>query len=156
MDTGTVADRLAILDLEGEYARAWDVADAEGWASVFTENGVFEMGAFSGRSPERLVGRASLAEFCRSINSSYSGLHLMHIPRLSIDGDCARGWIHFDFRAHHSGEILCVTGLYHATYERRSEGWRIRHRFEQAVFDGTEYEAIPQSVAGAWNPKGAA
>jgi 3-phenylpropionate/cinnamic acid dioxygenase small subunit len=35
--------RLAIMDLEAEYARAWDAGDAEGWAAVFTEDGVFDM-----------------------------------------------------------------------------------------------------------------
>jgi 3-phenylpropionate/cinnamic acid dioxygenase small subunit len=35
--------RLAIMDLDAEYARAWDAGDAEGWAAVFTEDGVFDM-----------------------------------------------------------------------------------------------------------------
>jgi hypothetical protein len=38
-----VEARLEIINLEAEYARSWDVGDANGWASVFTENGTFEM-----------------------------------------------------------------------------------------------------------------
>ena len=38
-----VAAHLAILNLEGEYARTWDTVDPEGWAGLFTREGVFEM-----------------------------------------------------------------------------------------------------------------
>lgn len=34
--------RLAILDLEARSAKTWDLADAEGWADLFTPDGVFE------------------------------------------------------------------------------------------------------------------
>ena len=78
--------QLAILNLEGEYARTWDIGDAEGWASLFTEDGVFEMAAVGKRPLQRYEGRSALANFCRTINASYQGLHLMHVPSLSIDG----------------------------------------------------------------------
>ena len=35
------ADHLSILNLEGEYARRWDTQDAEGWAALFSDRGVF-------------------------------------------------------------------------------------------------------------------
>ena len=34
-----IADRLAILQLEADYARTWDTRDAAGWAGLFTDDG---------------------------------------------------------------------------------------------------------------------
>lgn len=46
-ETGALMeDHLALLNLEGEYARTWDTGDAEGWSSLCVL-------VSSGRTPER-------------------------------------------------------------------------------------------------------
>ena len=132
-----VEDRLALLELEGAYARTWDAADAEGWAGLFTPDGVFEMAALGERPGARLEGHHRLREFCRDVNTQFQGLHTLHLPTLAVDGDRATGSLHFEF---HSGrstpqarEVASVTGLYEVRYRRTDAGWRIEHRFERAT-----------------------
>jgi len=148
-------DRLAAIEahieisnLEGEYARTWDTGDAEGWASLFTEDGVFEMAGIGGSAATRIVGRRELADFCTRIGESFEGLHLLHVPSLSIDGDRASGWMHFEFRslkrAEGATELATVAGVYQITYAKTADGWRIRNRYEQAVLRNTgAYFGVP-------------
>lgn len=139
-----VEAHLALLNLEGEYARTWDTGDAEGWASLFTADGVFEMAAAGQMPAARFEGRGALADFCRTINESYEGIHLIHTPSLSIEPLHARGWVHFEYRARHQGELLHVCGVYQVLYQKTSEGWRIRQRYEQAVQRDGEFYGIPK------------
>ena len=37
-----VYDRLALLEMEGDYARCFDMRDGTGWANLFTEDGVYQ------------------------------------------------------------------------------------------------------------------
>jgi uncharacterized protein (TIGR02246 family) len=148
-----VADRLEILQIEGEYARTWDTVDADGWAALFTPDGVFEMVAIGDRPASRFEGRAALAQFCRDINASYEGLHLIHNPSLRIEGDLAFGWIHFEFRYLRTVDGTTThgdtMGVYEVEYVRTDDGWKIRERVETAVTRGTrDFHAIPRR-AGA-------
>jgi len=90
-------DRLAILELEGLYARFFDDHDGAAWAALFTPDGVY-------RSRERrsdlstgtsVRGRESLHAFCN--DAPYTGIHLMHLPQISIDGDRARSRVHMEW-----------------------------------------------------------
>jgi hypothetical protein len=135
--TATLEARLDLLDLEGEYARTWDTGDAEGWAALFTEDGVFEMVGVGDLPGTRVEGQQQLVGFCRQIHESYEGLHLLHAPSLILEGERARGWIHFEFRFLHrmgdAAELGDVAGVYQVAYLRTPAGWRIQHRVEQAV-----------------------
>ncbi|MDL9979335.1 nuclear transport factor 2 family protein [Microbacterium candidum] len=130
-------DRLAILDIEGAYARTWDTVDAEGWAGLFAADGVFEMPATAVRPGARYEGRAELAQFCRDINRRFRGLHLIHLPEIVLDGDRATGRMHFRFESGRTSEdgfeISAVTGMYVVDYVRTATGWRIAHRVERAA-----------------------
>ncbi|MEE3328205.1 MAG: nuclear transport factor 2 family protein [Myxococcota bacterium] len=134
---------LALLNLEGEYARTWDRGDAKGWSELFMDDGVFEMAAAGEMPAARIEGRAELAAFCQSIHQGYEGLHLIHTPSLSIEPPVARGWVHFEFRARHEGMPLYVCGVYQILYRETSEGWRIQHRFEQAFQRDAEIYGVP-------------
>jgi ketosteroid isomerase-like protein len=139
---------IEISNLEGEYARTWDTGDAEGWAALFTEDGVFEMAGIGGSAATRIVGRRELADFCTRIGESFEGLHLLHVPSLTIEGDSATGWVHFEFRSlKRTGgatELGIVAGVYQITYAKTEDGWRIRNRYERAVLRNTEaYFGVP-------------
>ncbi|MFC2028033.1 nuclear transport factor 2 family protein [Chloroflexota bacterium] len=126
-----VESRLAIMNLEGEYARTWDTGDAEGWARLFTEDGVFEMVEVGPYPAGRMQGHQELAGFCQQINSEFGeGLHLIHVPALSIEGDNAEGWVHFEWFNALMGH---VTGVYQVTYVRTESGWHMVKRVEQIV-----------------------
>lgn len=62
-----IEDRLAILDLEADYAYAWDLGTARQWAEVFAEDGVFEMLPAGNLPGTRIAGHAALEAFCDQI-----------------------------------------------------------------------------------------
>jgi hypothetical protein len=130
--------RLAILDLEGSYSRTWDVGDGVGWSGLFTEDGIFEVAAVGGKPAERIVGRASLEAMCRNFTAKVTGLHLLHLPELTVEADRASSRLHFEFRSvrrdtpDHTLQTS-VSGYYDTTYRRESSGWRIALRHEVAV-----------------------
>ncbi|MFP8877707.1 MAG: nuclear transport factor 2 family protein [Myxococcota bacterium] len=142
-----VAAHLAILNLEGEYARTWDSVDPEGWAGLFTPEGIFEMLPVGNTPGDFYQGREALADFCRRINASYRGLHLIHVPSIRVEGDSARGWIHFEFRSISGSTLGSVAGIYQVDYRRTEEGWRIEHRIEQAVARSSDsFSEIPETL----------
>lgn len=130
--------RLAIIDLEAEYARSWDAGDDKGWAAVFTEDGVFDMAEVGGQARQVYTGTAELSAFCRDVDSFYKGLHFMHLPRLKMDGDTVYGRMHFQwiglFAPHdrYSGQRHAA-GYYDVIYRRVNGQWRIQHRLEKAI-----------------------
>jgi ketosteroid isomerase-like protein len=129
---------LELMTLEAEYARAWDTGDADGWAGVFTHDGVFELVGSAGRPTRTYEGQAALREFCQTVNAEWTGLHLMHVPQLMVDGDVARGRVHFEWtsvaRGHAAHTVQGRTyGYYDILYRRTGEGWRMARRVEHGV-----------------------
>ncbi len=144
-------DRLAILDLEGEYARSWDCGDADGWAAVFAPDGSFEMTEV-GHQPARIIkGTQQLADFCREVDGFYKGLHFMSLPRVEIVGDTAHGQLHFQwlglFRPHgqFTGERH-AKGFYRITYRKIDGQWKIARRVETVV-SGTIQESYDPFIS---------
>ena len=123
-----VADHLAILRMDGEYARAWDTGDAAGWAALFTEDGRYETRR-GDRAGAGAQGREGLEEFCRETVAGTQGIHLCHTPAIEIDGDEARSWMQFEYRAQTGArQQMHVVGSYRTVYRRISDGWRIVSR----------------------------
>jgi hypothetical protein len=129
---------LELMTLEAEYARSWDTADAEGWAAVFTDDGVFELVGSRGRPTQTYEGRAALRRFCEVVNGEWTGLHLMHVPQLVVEGDGASGRVHFEWtsvaRSDGTHTVQGRTyGYYDVSYRRTPEGWRMARRVEHGV-----------------------
>ena len=161
-DGREVADWLAILQLEAEYARTWDSQDADGWAACFTDDGAFEMGSTPGGLPAmRFAGRAELTEFCRLGSGRYEGIHLLSAPSLTFDRtsdkDAARvwGWVHFSYhdRERKTQALRHVVGVYAVTYVRGDDGeWRMALRREQAVMNEAGFHGFP-TADRMWAPE---
>jgi len=151
--SGDLADRLAILQLEAEYARTWDLRDAPGWAACFTADGTFELGSIGPKPALRFEGTAGLAEFCRRATGRYDGIHLLSPPSLTLEGDTARGWVHFQYfdRDRKTGARRQVVGVYAVTYRRTREGWRMHLRREQAVIEDDVFAGFPTDDQ-MWGP----
>ena len=149
--------RLAIIDLEAEYARSWDAGDADGWAAVFTEDGVFDMAAVGSQARLVHTGTSELATFCREVDSFYKGLHFMHLPQLKVAGDTAYGRLHFQWiglfnpNSHFHGQRQAA-GYYDVTYRRINGQWRIQHRMEKAI-TGQTTESFDVYVDADFGPK---
>jgi hypothetical protein len=164
-DVDEVAARLAILQLEAEYARTWDSQDADGWAACFTEDGAFEMGSTPGGLPAmRFAGRAELSEFCRVGSGRYEGIHLLSAPSLTFDSagdggdtDASRvwGWVHFSYhdRDRKTQAVRHVVGVYAVTYVRGDDHpWRMALRREQAVINDAGFHGFP-TADRMWAPE---
>lgn len=126
-------DYLAILAIDGEYARAWDTGDAAGWAALFTEDGSYETRR-GDRPGVGAQGRKGLEKFCRESVATTQGIHLCHTPAIEIDGDHAKSWMQFEYRAQTGAQQqLHVVGSYRTVYLRTSSGWSIRSRQSQIM-----------------------
>jgi hypothetical protein len=135
---GLLESRLAIFDLEGSYSRTWDLGDAAGWSELFTEDGVFVVAAVGRKPEQRIVGRSSLEEMCRNFTAKITGLHLLHLPELTVERDEASSRLHFEFRSVRRdipdySQETSMSGYYDTSYRRETNGWRIALRREVAV-----------------------
>ena len=148
-------DRSKIEDLQARYLFAFDWGDAEGYANVFTEDGVlnFGWGEFKGReairgfmTPEgggNEQSKPSTPEGQRPI----VGRHIISNIVVKVDGDKATGrayWTHMstgptgygtvDFFGHYEDDMVKVNGE-----------WLFARRH---IYN----EAIPEWAAGRNNP----
>ena len=129
---------LSLMTLEAEYARSWDTGDADGWADVFTEDGAFELAGSGDRPTRSYEGRAALRDFCETFNAQWTGLHLMHVPQIAVEGDTATGRVHFEWTAVSRRDPnrtmqARVFGYYLITYRNTPVGWRMLRRVEHGA-----------------------
>lgn len=137
------ADRAAfadILQLEGLYPATFDRGDVEGWADLFSEDGVFDHLALGDYPGALITGRAELVQFARSIDQMWQGVHAPGVPGIEIDGDKAQAFVPFSWtgvRKGANGHVASrrVVGFYEVEYVRTSAGWRMSRRKET----GTSY-----------------
>lgn len=133
-----IVSRLELLELEGQYARLWDLGDAAGWANLFEEDGIFEMAPSCG-PVVRFSGRAALAEFCDNITADYRGVHVIGLPSLEIEGDNARAyvafhWIGISSPSRRAQEQRQTSGYYEVQYQRNKSGtWKMTLRIERPI-----------------------
>jgi hypothetical protein len=148
-------DRLAIMELEGAYARAFDSRDGDGWAALFTEDGIYQgrvmPGTASGQVPY-VEGRAALAKFCSE--APFDGIHLLHMPQITLDGDRATSRVHLQFLASFPvgdrlGYLSGMVGYYDVFYGRVDGRWLIRHRVT-TTFSRTRNDAFGYEPVGAF------
>ena len=135
-------DRLAIMDLEAEYARSWDAGDSAGWAGLFTAEGVFELTGIGHQPKREIRGTDELAAFCTEVNGYYRGLHFNNPPRIQLGDGRATGQVHFQwlglFRPGnlHSGERRAA-GYYRISYRKTDGLWRMERRIETQIAGGS-------------------
>lgn len=126
-------DRLAILELEGLYARSFDDRDGATWSSLFPPDVIYRSrdGGPELSKGTFVQGRQSLRAFCE--DAPFTGIHLMHLPQITIDGDRATSRIHMEwfgsFDAPGSPSQRLV-GYYDVEYVRSGSAaaWQISDR----------------------------
>ena len=147
-------DRLALLDLEGEYGFLYDSRQSRLWSELFTEDGIYQGRQLVGMAAQNLVqGRSNLADFCET--EPLSGMHFLHVPHLTLAGDTAVGRVHFKFEGSGTNEYCrsharSVSGYYDTAYVRTPAGWRIRRRIttylESSQTTTYPYEPTPADL----------
>lgn len=117
-----LVDRAEISDLLVAMARALDEGDGPGYADLFTDDGVLELGSM------RVRGRPALAAGVTENLGRYAGVwHLSANHGIRVEGDhaSARSYV---IGVHRHGEDPArhadMAGWYDTTLERTSQGWR--------------------------------
>ncbi len=116
-------DVIEIGQLVGRYNQAVDAGDGEAMAATFTEDGVVVGG------PERLEGRAALAEFGSAVPGQFPGLrHWVNNAVVDVDGDTATATTYLLMVVAGSPPTLAGSGVYRDTLRRTADGWRFTER----------------------------
>lgn len=119
-------DRAEIQDLYARYAYAFDGADADAWAALFTPGGRF---APPGVPP--VIGTAALRGFVAGRSSELPGMrHVIANVLISAEVDGAAGRAYFVcFRLGGDGRLRIRNfGRYEDTFARHEGEWRIASR----------------------------
>jgi hypothetical protein len=146
----TVADRLAIAELEAAYCHRFDEHDGEGWSRLFTEGGRYRSrgaGPDTGARGVYAEGRPALATFCSE--APFTGIHLMHLPSLDIAGDAAIGRVHFEHVGAFEGRegLSRSVGFYDVRYERVDGEWLFADKVTTVfAIDGQLLDGYPGSA----------
>ena len=137
-------ERLAILEVVGRYAYAWDAKDARGYASWFTEDGLLEVYTRGRQEPAiREQGRAAIERWAAGIHSgALPGMRApdpaertRHAPGGTVfdehGADSARTrTMLFETRVAGGGTAPApqIAGVYSDDWRRTAEGWRLSRR----------------------------
>lgn len=117
-----LADYREILELRNRYCHYIDRGRYGDWASLFTEDGVFDTGRgepFIGREAIQELGETGIAE-----KYEFSA-HLMLNPVIDIDGDEATGqWYYYLLFTRSDGSVGWEQGFYDEEYTRVDGDWK--------------------------------
>ena len=117
----TAEDHAEIQQLYARYNLAIDSGDAEGWADVFTADGVF------GNSE----GRAALIEFANGFHEGQGGNARHWNTNIHVTGtaDGAEGTCYLLlWNVGVRPATVIVSGIYHDTLVKTAAGWRFTSR----------------------------
>lgn len=128
-------DRLDIIELEAAYARTFDEHDGDGWSALFTPDGIYQSRPVENAPPVTFVqGTEALRAFCAQ--APFDGIHFLHLPQLTFDGDTARARVHLEFHGSYGQDAgaprLALHGFYDVAYRRVDGRWLIAHRVTSA------------------------
>ena len=117
----TAAEDLeAIRQLLARYCFSIDARDADAWAALFTEDGIFHYAL-----GEPLVGRTALREFMAMVPGDRH--HLTRNEIIELDGDRARVRA-YALVTKETPPVLSAVGDYEDELVRTPEGWRFAKR----------------------------
>lgn len=134
---GSIEDRLAIAEQLAQYSYRWDSKDAEGFAQLFTLDGVMEQRVKSAVvSGSRVVGRQAILEYAkqshqgrladRQTRHHMSGLvFLKQSAAVAITENMVLV-THQTAKDH--AAFISSSGIYRNTWRKTDEGWRIAER----------------------------
>jgi len=132
----SVEDKLAIQEVIARYSYAYDRKDAEAFAQLFVEDGVFEVILPGESSPTvRLSSRAAIREWAAQrhlLSAASQGRHYQSgvlFDELTGDTATARTMLLLTRQgAPDAAPLLHLTGVYHDEWRKTQEGWRLVHR----------------------------
>ena len=132
----SVEDKLAIQEVIARYSYAYDGKDADAFAQLFVEDGVFEVIVPGESSPAvRLSSRAAIREWAAQrhrLNAASQARHYQSnvlFDELTAETASARTMLLLTRQsAPDTAPLLHLTGVYHDKWRKTPEGWRLVHR----------------------------
>ena len=134
--SGSVEDRLAIAEQVAQYAYRWDGKDAEGFADLFTPDGVMER-QVDGHPVDgsRREGRAAILDYARTSHTGrladrQSRHHMSALVFLELTDDHAvtENLVLITHQTAGAPPIVRSTGIYRNTWVKTDAGWRMSER----------------------------
>jgi hypothetical protein len=133
----SIEEKLAIHEMIAQYSYTYDSKDADGFADVFVEDGVFEIFVPDKTNPSvRLRSRAEIREWAaqrlQERNGRFTSRHYQSgilFDELTSDSARTRTMVFVT----HQGVTDAVprptvSGVYHDQWRKADEGWRLAHR----------------------------
>jgi len=140
----SIEDKLAIHEVIARYSYTYDSNDADGFAQLFVEDGVFEIFVAGETSPSvRLRSRKEIREWAaqrlQERRGRFTSRHYQSgilFDELSSDSARTRTMV----LVTHQGVTEAAprptdSGVYHDRWRRTPEGWRLVHRAAQVDRD---------------------
>jgi ketosteroid isomerase-like protein len=145
MNMQTVADRVEIEALRGEFTDAVVMHDYDRFAALFTANGAWRI-PYVG---VELVGSTELRAGIERMQGLWDYfVQVAHAGTLELDGDRAAGRAYVtEFGQMRDGRSEFNVSVYHDRYERTPDGWKFAERvYEVRYLDSS---ALSGSAPGA-------
>ena len=133
----SIEDKLAIHDVIARYSYAYDSQDADAFAHLFVEDGVFEIFVPGQTSPSvRLPSRAAIHEWAaRRLHARRGRFTSRHyqsgilFDELTPESALTRTMVLVTHQsAAEAAPRATVSGVYHDQWRKTPEGWRLARR----------------------------
>ena len=133
----SIEDKLAIHEMIAQYSYTYDSKDADGFAQLFVEDGVFEIFIAGQTSPAvRLPSRREIREWAaqrlQERNGRFTSRHYQSgilFDELSSDSARTRTMVLVTHQGvAESAPRATDSGVYHDQWRKTPEGWRLAHR----------------------------
>jgi ketosteroid isomerase-like protein len=147
-DFQTIADRVEIEALRGEYTDAAMMRDYDRIASLFTYDGALRMPDV----PVDLAGREAIRAWGERVPTVVDYLvQTTHPGTIRLDGDTASGRAYLqEIIRLRDGSSHLNYAIYHDQYQRTADGWKFTERvYEIRYLDTTPLAGSSHGAAGS-------
>jgi ketosteroid isomerase-like protein len=145
----TIADRVEIEALHGEFTDAVMMHDFDRLASLFTEDGAVRMPHISAEA----VGRDGIRDAAERLQGLWNYfVQTTHPGTIRLQGDTASGRAYIsEFGRLHDGSSHKNYAVYHDRYRRTAHGWKFAERvYEVRYVDSAPLSgSAPEAAIGA-------
>ena len=142
-DLQTIADRVEIAALPGEYTDSAMMRDFDRFAALFTEDGALRMPNID----VAYVGRQEIRAAIEKLQDLWEYfVQTTHPGAIRIEGDTATGRAYIaEFGRLRSGDSHQNHAIYHDRYERTPDGWKFAERVYEIRY--VDSSPLPGSTA---------
>ena len=146
IDLQYLIDQEEIKQLRHDFAWHLDTSQPDALADLFTEDGFIDAGPWG-----RMNDRDAIRKGYRKVflgGPEFGGMHSVTNGRVEIDGDNAKGsWYLLDIscRGEKDDQPIVLLGLYHETYRRTPDGWRMTSMTLQSNWSNWTGQVTPDN-----------